>query len=262
PGNGAGWRAISDDFDGPLSAWETLHPERAQFEVADGALYLRPLRHTAWHGNQRAFQLYQTVEGDFSVTATVRVTNLAGGEPAPIWRLAGLHVRHPTNALVDAYEGSFGSAAPWVTQGLVFHYKSTTEGVSEMDFEPHASGSGQIRLCRVGTTVRSMFRGSSEGPWVLADERELSRLEGPLAVGPVAYDYNGAADFEAVFDRVSFAPLGDMASCEADIVPMSEGTDGDTPADTSSSGEGTTHGSETDAGGEGETDAGGEGETD
>lgn len=210
------FRAISDTFDGPLDAWQVTHPHLAQFGVTDGVLTVQPVRHTAWHAQQTAFGLHQSVDGDFSVTTDLEVSTLTGGAPEPLFRLAGLQIRTTNLQSVQAYEGSMGSAAPWLIQGLAFHTKTTVAGVSQYMHMPHPSGAGQIRLCRVGSTLRAMFRTSPADPWTIADERTRNELAGPVEVGPIAYDYNGAANFEARFDHVSFRTISSMDDCASD----------------------------------------------
>lgn len=228
------WRASDDTFDGDLSRWEILNPTAAQLEVREGGLHVRPSRLTVWYQHRTALQLHQTVAGDFAVTASLRVADLAGGVPAHIWRLAGLQLRDPSTPAVHAYEGAFGSAAPWITHELIFLHKSTIADDTTMAHVVHPSGAGQIRLCRVGATVRAMYRGSSDDPWVVADERERPDLAGPLAAGPVAYDFNGQANFEAVFDDVTFAEIASMEGCmQAPAHP----TDDDAPPDGGSTGD-------------------------
>jgi hypothetical protein len=233
------WR--DDDFSGfDAEPWLVLHPELAAATVVDGALRLRPAPYTAWYGGSEAYHQYVLVSGDFAITSHVEVGDLQGGPAQPDWRLGGVLVRDPGPGAVDAYHAAFGTVAAGMSAGMVAEYKSTVGGYSVLDFQPHPSGSGELRICRVGSVVRSMFRADGATGWTLLDQRQRPDLPATLAAGPMVYAYAPTGDFEAAFDFIDFDPLTNMAECEIDLPEPSEDTD--SSGETSTGGETSTDG--------------------
>ena len=228
--------SASDDFSGvDPDPWLVLHPELTEASISNGQLILRPSPQTAWYGNLEAHHRYLLVDGDFAMTSRVEVGDLAGGPAQPDWRLGGLLVRDPGPGDIHAYHAAFGTVdAAWSSE-MVVEYKSTVAGNSELDFVPHPSGSGELRICRVGSTVRALFRSDEATEWTTLDQRERPDLPETVAAGPMAYAYASVADFEAAFDYVDFEPLTTMDDCEPDLAESTGGS-------TSSEGEGTSTG--------------------
>jgi len=236
------WR--DDDFSGlDPEPWLVLHPELADASMVSGELRLRPDPFTAWYGNSEAYHQYVLVSGDFAISSHVEVGNLLGGPAQPDWRLGGLLVRDPGPGAVDAYHAAFGTVAAGMNAGMVVEYKSTVGGWSVLDFLPNPSGSGELRICRVGSTIRSMFRPDGATSWTLVDQRQRPDLPATLAAGPMAYAYAPVGDFEAAFDFIDFDPLTSMAECETELPEPSESS-----SDEGSSDGGSSDGGSSDAG--------------
>jgi len=198
---------------------ELLNGQAATVRYANGRLVMEPNAWTAWFNTQTAVHFSSVVEGDFAATLEVQVTNRQGGVVAPQWRIGGLLMRGLDAGPVQSYLGGFGSVDRRVSQVPVFEFKSTVSNSSTLGSSPHPSGRGQIRLCRFGETVSALYRSTSDDPWILADTRERPELVGPLAVGPVAYNYNGIPDMRAEFDSIDFTAIDSEDECESAPFP-------------------------------------------
>ncbi len=180
--------------------------------MAGGSLTLTPTPNTAWHMAQQASQYYQMVEGNFAVTASVTVTNGSGGPVVPAWRLAGLMMRDP-GATSNTYHGAFGTVGAWINPNMVFEWKNTVSNATTLGAVTNASGSGQIRLCRVGADVRTLFRPDGSSTWTLVNQQLRTDFGSELAVGPISFSLNNPVAFQARFDWVDYATIGSMDEC-------------------------------------------------
>lgn len=231
PPSGFDWRY--DDFDGvDPEPWDVLHPGLADASIAGGELRLRPAAMTAWQDRAEAYHHYLTVAGDFAITSHVRVGDLQGGPVLPDWRLGGLLIRDPGAGAVDAYHAAFGTVSAQMHAGLVVEYRSTVAGASDLGFVPRSASQGELRICRVGSVVRSAYRTTGEdAQWILLDERERPELGITLAVGPIAHANSPVGAFEAAFDYVDVTPIDALADCAAERAE-SPATPDDEPATT------------------------------
>lgn len=207
--------ALDDDFSSDsLGTWSTHNPAAAPATISNGQLVLQPGPNTAWFNTAQAAQYYRTVDGDFSVVADVTVASLAGGTPTPNWRLAGLMMRNATAPSSNTFHGALGTVGAWMTTNVVYEYQNTVNGASQYGYLPSAVGtSAQVRLCRVGSTVRTMFRADVSSPWILGDERVRADFGTSLAVGPVAFQLMTPADLRATFDNINFTTIDSLDDC-------------------------------------------------
>ena len=102
-----------------------------------------------------------------------------------------------------------------MSPGIVFEYQSTVNGLSQYAFhaQPAMGTSAQLRLCRVGSTVRTMYRASSSDPWILGDERQRTDFGPTLEVGPSSFNFTTPANMRATFDDINFTTIGSMNDC-------------------------------------------------
>ena len=213
-----------DDFSGiDPEPWQILHGDLADTAIVGGQLRVRPHAWTAWYGGSEAFHQYVPVTGNFAITAHVSVSNLAGGAAQPNWRLGGLMIRDPAAGPIRSYHAAFGTVDASIYNGGVVEWKSTVASSSTLSYSPFAGGSGELRICRVGSDVRSIYRPDGASEWTLVDQRTRSDLPTTLAAGPIAYAYASTGDFQAFFDDVDFDVLTSMNDC-ASALPEDEGT--------------------------------------
>jgi MYXO-CTERM domain-containing protein len=119
----------------------------------------------------------------------------------------------------NTYHGSFGTVGAWMSTEMVFEWKNTVSSASQLGWAPNTSGTGQIRLCRVGSQVRTMFRPDSASAWTVGNEQTRNDFGNELEVGPIAFSLNNPANFRAVFEFVDYATITSMTECEG--VPVS-----------------------------------------
>jgi hypothetical protein len=200
----------SDEFDAPQTLgasggrWQWFHERYgwpSMVRRADvgsthpGELTLEPLW-SGWFADFHAPFLFQTLRGDFDVTARVRAVSARGdGDALPraTWSLVGLMARAP-RAVTPADWQPRGENWLFVTTGTaeapgvpVFESKSTVNSGSNLKLRPARAGWMELRIVRLREVFLLLTREPGEG-WRLR-ERVLRR-DMPYAdmqVGLVAY---------------------------------------------------------------------------
>jgi hypothetical protein len=207
-------RVFDDDFaDGDLDGWTAHNPQLANAYVGPDGLVLEPNAWTYWFNTNQSVQYYQLATGDFAITADVTVTSLDGTVVQPSWRVGAIQIRNPALPPVDAYHAGFGQIGGGQSPVPIFETKNTDNSLSAWWTEPNATGTGQVRVCRAGSTVRSMWRAAPEDPWILGDERERGDLPQTLAVGPIAFNGNAQANLRATFDDIRWHTITAITDC-------------------------------------------------
>ncbi|HZF68923.1 MAG TPA: hypothetical protein VEZ47_12850 [Gemmatirosa sp.] len=200
----------SDEFDArqtpgaPGGRWQWFHERygwpsmvrRADVgETHAGELTLEPLW-SGWFADYHAPFLFQTIRGDFDVTARVRAASVDGAAdalPRATWSLVGLMARAP-RAVTPADWQPRGENWLFVTTGTaeapgvpVFESKSTVNSGSNLKLRPARAGWLELRIVRMREVFLLLTREPGEA-WRLR-ERVLRR-DMPYAdvqVGLVAY---------------------------------------------------------------------------
>ncbi|GLC25723.1 hypothetical protein [Roseisolibacter agri] len=200
--------ALSDEFTdsttfaGPQARWRWFHAQNgwpsmlrrmAGGAAADGHLYLEPAL-SGWFADYHAPLLYQTVTGDFDVTARVRAASAGSADSVPraLWSLVGVMARAPRAVIPDAWTPR-GENWLFVTTGTgeapgvpVIETKSTVNSGSNLKLRPARAGWHELRIVRVRETFLLLSRAEGEG-WRVR-ERVLRRdLPFTMQVGLVAY---------------------------------------------------------------------------
>ena len=207
----------SDTFAGATldPAWR-LH-EAAEMQspvVQNDTLYLLPTATGAaatWFQNEEGPGLFKPVTGDFTVTATVLVSNPAAASPIPVpppisYRLAGLLARDPASLPGDRNSvhvalGAGDSAVP-----LAVEDKTTDGSVSVFQLHPTPSHHAELRLQRTGPVFTMSWRPAAGGAWNIVATHVRLDLPATLEVGPMAYSNFTPALILAEFADVTFAP--------------------------------------------------------
>jgi hypothetical protein len=210
---GTDFVALNDGFDGAsLNAkWQVLHPELVTISVQNSALNLVPAMSVWYQGNQGPM-LYQSVTGDFKVTAHVHVRSESSPNqpPATPFRLAGLSARNPN--------GTNGEDYVFVVLGaddndLSTEYKSTDNSQSSYQGPTWSYGpDAELRLCRQGQQFTLLVRPPNQ-TWQELHSYARPDLPAALDVGPVVYANTNPPDLRATFDDVIFT---DSTNCMAD----------------------------------------------
>ncbi len=82
--------------------------------------------------------------------------------------------------------------------------KTTTSGVSTYDGPSAPSSDAELRVCRIGATLRLRKR-TGGGAWQDAAVYDRPDLPPTLRVGPVVYANASPPDLDVAFDEVVFA---------------------------------------------------------
>lgn len=197
---------LSDEFDGnKLSTdWTLYHarygwPDKIKAmdvgETTAGALHLQPY-HSAWVRDLSAPFLFKTIEGDFDVTARVRVRGLNVAVPGGTWSLGGLMARVPNGMTAATWKPR---AENWhfITTGvghepgkMMTETKGTYNSYSSLKLRPWGEDWSELRLVRVGMALFALARRGPDEPWQVRDR--FYRMEGSphMQVGLIAYTHS------------------------------------------------------------------------
>ncbi len=208
--------AMSDEFDGDLSAWDVHRPEDAAYSVTGGQLVMEPLGNTQWYANDQALHVNQTVTGNFAMTAQVEVTNLAGGPTVPgdPYRIGGLMMRDPMSTTeVNSYHLGIGNMN---TGSINIASKSTDDSMSTIGVQNWNGTTAELRICRVGDDVQGLIRLPGQA-WSMIDWHVRSDLPETVVTGPIAYAGTPVPDLRVSCDYVHYMPVETLGDCMKDL---------------------------------------------
>ncbi len=200
-----------DEFGADLSAWSVLDEHRATLAIEAGALVFAPHAHTLWYNDSSGPFVYQLYAGNISVTARVDVHSIASPLDLPqhAYWLGGLMARSASSQHENYVFIGFGDEA----QGLFVEHKSTVNGASTWGGPSWLNASGELRLCRVGTTFDLLVRSNRDSDWVLVETHERPDLPNELQVGPVAFANTSSPDVRARYEYVAVTSVSNRAQC-------------------------------------------------
>jgi hypothetical protein len=202
---------LGDDFDGDeLAGWELFNDDAATFSVDDGELLLEAGPNTAWVHGQTAILVWKEVAGDFMATASIRAAGLAEPDepPPPIFRFGGLLARSAQDGPENTVHIALGT-----DDDPSVETKSTRDGISTWQGPAWPSATGEVRICRVGSSFMMYVR-ELDGPWVLSNAYARPDMPEELEVGPMAFNNSPTPDLRVAFDFVHFAAIESQADCE------------------------------------------------
>lgn len=187
--------------------------------IENGRLILRPTS-SGWFEDMQAGHLYRPIDGNFIVTARLRVEGTNQQLPQTLFSLAGIFIRSPVEGLTAAnwqpkQENwmffSLGSAFPGGTPQ--FEVKTTFNSISTLkikDAAPIYAG-GQtrwvdLRVARQGELFTLLYRIEGEHEFTMVDQFIRPDLSQLLNVGLTAYaDWGSAAPIYPDFQRYNTA---------------------------------------------------------
>lgn len=143
-----------------------------------------------WYQDNTAPLRYVLVSNDFDAIATVRVRNTADdGLPTTgdgNYRAAGLAAHDPVRGVNQKnYEHiTLGCIA---TAAIACEWKDTVNSVSDFNSIAAASGSGQIRMLRVGALFTMFYRALVTDQWTTVHQFSRPALPATLQVGIMSY---------------------------------------------------------------------------
>jgi hypothetical protein len=214
--------ALSTVFDGAtaLEGWnahvvEGFSPKWEAPRIEDGQLVLEPTS-SGWFEDMQAGHLYREVEGNFVVTAHLRVEGTEAQLPQTLFSLAGIFIRAPRPGLSAAnWEPnrenwlffSVGTAFP--AGAPQFEVKTTYNSLSTLRIHPadHVYEGGKtrqvaLRVARHGELFSLLYRVEGASEFALLDQFIRPDLPEVLNVGLTAYaDWGSAAPIYPDFVR-------------------------------------------------------------
>lgn len=217
-------RGLSTRFDAPqaLTGWRQLDvpgfPAKWRAPRVDGgALVLEP-HSSGWFEDMVGGHLYREIDGNFVVTARVRVEGTRAQLPQTLFTLGGIFVRAPREGLTAAswQPGrenwlffSVGSAFP--AGSANFEVKTTYNSLSTLmikDAAPIYAGGVtrwvELRVARQGELFSLLQRVEGQREFALVEQFIRPDLPRRLNVGLTAYaDWGSVADIYPDFVRLN-----------------------------------------------------------
>lgn len=215
--------AFSDNFAGSsLDAKWTVYEgalSSATTTVGGGVLRLEVAAGgtsgSFWYNAFQGVLVYQEVEGDFDVVATLEVFDAAGTGSVPLdnYRLGGIAAHDPDRATVLNYvHVALGSTAE---ADLRCEWKTTVDSQSdsgtietgEFGSISAPTGAGQVRILREGQVFTVFYRATSGDAWTTVQvmDRTSAPMPDILQVGPMLYSNLEAHDISVEYDSIVFS---------------------------------------------------------
>ncbi len=190
--------ALGSEFDDTrdLVGWKRLWDEEKrkgspvqQLTMKDGRLRITP-KAGVWYQERRGPFFYTEVEGDFAVTASVKVRGRAGAIPKSTFSVGGILVRDPSAVSPETWKPR--------RENYVFHALGVTTLAGRLEFETKVTGGSQtamsnpgehpcksneavLQFVRIGKNLFVLAKPSG-GKWEIV-KRPLSRLADRVQVG-------------------------------------------------------------------------------
>ncbi len=206
------------------SPWQFVNRDGVNIDVANGELTLELTQRLLWFNNSRGVLMYQTVDGDFKATTSVRVYKSSASEMLPDLpvQLAGLMARRP-----DSDQGSENYVFIVVgfdVNDISVETKSTVNGQSDFEGPSWPNGQAELRICRIGDAFYSYKRMPGETVWQVADDSntgipwplERADMNGELQLGINIYTAESQFDVSASFDYFRVEAVANVMDCTVD----------------------------------------------
>jgi hypothetical protein len=197
-----------------FEAWLVLNPQAVEIKSDHGTLTMTLLHRALWFMEQRGVLLYQSVDGNFKITAYVHTakssdpTQPPGGNGSV--QLGGLMVRNGQGGrenYVFIVVGDDGD-------GLSIETKNTVDSFSKYTGPAWDAAEAELRLCRVDQQIKLYKRhvGSSEN-WISAAYFDRPDLPQTLQVGLNIYS-DSTPDLQIRFDHIKIDLISSLSDCE------------------------------------------------
>jgi hypothetical protein len=156
-----------------------------------------------WYQNAQGGLLYQTVTGDFSLTATVNAIQKSDNQKPVACDicLGGLMVRNPSAATGENYVHLVTGNTP---NGLGYEYKSTLNGVSDFTAISDGTTHHYLRIQRTGNTFALAQRKIGDPNWSTVQTLVRNDLPATVMVGLNIYtaQTGTVANLSVIFEDV------------------------------------------------------------
>lgn len=190
---------MNTDFDSEadLTNWQWLHEKQGypskllSASVEIGALVLKP-NTSAWYADFQAPFLFQSITGNFDVSARLMVQGNSSPSPTARWSLGGLMVRAANRTTKENWT-SRNEDWLFITTGVadpvsipVFETKTTIGSRSNLKLRPSKSGWVTLRAIRVDNTFLLLYK-YDDASWQVLERFYRTDLPQTLQIGLIAY---------------------------------------------------------------------------
>lgn len=172
---------------GVPEGWNFFHPEEASVYQQQQALLLKPFAASRWKDESKGPFLWKPVQGDFELTAMVRVTQSSDTTAVPNagFQAGGLMIRVQQEQSEDHVLLAIGCMGNPQLKILAQH---TAEANSRTQVTRTEQNEYRLRLRRVGDRAELSYRVTDE-PWTLLQTYTLSGWPAEVQAGIAGFTY-------------------------------------------------------------------------
>lgn len=163
-----------------------------------------------WFDAEQGILPNVSVRGNFSCVATVRVRNSADSGLPTVgdgnFRIAGMAAHDPNRASLNYVHVGLGCTA---SAAITCEWKTTVNSVSTYNAIPAPSGSGQLRMDRIGQLFNLYYRAAVTDAWSLAQavDRSANPMPTTVQLGFMVYSNVAGHDERLFIDRFELRRL-------------------------------------------------------
>lgn len=164
-------------------AWDYFNPGIYSIKQNTPSLLQLDLEQNGlWYQNAQGGLLYQTITGNFSLTATVNAVQKTDNQKPVACDicLGGIMVRNPVSSNGENYIHLVTGNTP---NGLGYEYKSTVNGVSDFTAVSDGSAKHQLRIQRTGNSFILSQKKVSDTEWTTIQTLIRNDLPASIMVG-------------------------------------------------------------------------------
>jgi hypothetical protein len=197
-----------------FEAWSVFNPQAVEIKSENGTLTMKLIHRALWFMEQRGVLMYQSVDGNFRITADVHTakssdpTQPPGGNGSV--QLGGLMARNDKGGqenYVFIVVGDDGD-------GLSIETKNTLDSLSKYNGPSWDSAEAELQLCRVGQIFNLYKRHvNSAEAWTSAASFDRPDLPQTLQVGLNIYS-DSTPDLQIRYDHIKIDPITSLSDCE------------------------------------------------
>ena len=178
--------------DSITKVWTSLKSATFKVMQDQSDILLQPLMRTSWKNENSGPFLYQTLDGDFTITAKVQICSWRDTTQAPSsgFQQGGIMVRNPMDNTGENY--LFFGLGTMGNPKLKIVENSTHTDKSAIRVEKSAGKTLALKIVRKGPAFEFFMKPAGTPNWIHKRTYERSELAGKLQVGPAAFThFNG-----------------------------------------------------------------------
>ena len=206
---------LSDDFDEAEidPSWNYFQRGLMDLGIWGESLRADSTSRSMWFNERSGPLMYKSVSGDFSMTSRVhvRLQSNPNFPPFDSFRFGGLMIRDPRSTIGN--ENYVFSVLGNRGDYLAAETKTTINGTSQVQGPSWYGGDIDIRLCRVGNTIKLYNKRVDENAWNFVRDYTRSDFQDELQAGLIIYDDGYLVDLRVIFDYIKYDRVFDESDC-------------------------------------------------